>query len=165
MCRTTNRYPLAMTCHCNLKETIVGFLQNQQRSRMLLFLPPHLFTPVRSVVVDGMQYQRPMHRILLYLQRQQDGYPIPKFGEQASHLCMDAINTDGRGEKHCVRPEHMVVEDDQTNKLRRNCAGWIWIWPTEGNPGNFWYPTCTHDPPCLRYTDRSNIPTELQHVE
>lgn len=74
---------------------------------------------------------------------------------QASHICPDWVNTNGRGEKHCCNPSHMVNEDDKTNKSRQRCAGWIWITPYDGNPGNYWYPSCQHTPPCLVFTPKA----------
>jgi len=87
--------------------------------------------------------------------------PFLRATEQSSHLCMDSVNTDGKGAKHCCNPDHMVVEDDQKNKARQRCAGWIWIHSFQGKEGGYWYPTCSHEPPCLRFTPKATIPTTI----
>lgn len=111
------------------------------------------------VAVNSKEYQRPLHRIRLYLRLREQGVAIPKSENQASHICPDAVNTSGRGSKHCNNPDHMVIEDDKTNKARQRCAGWIWIHPYQVNLGGYWYPTCSHSPPCLRYTAKTKVPT------
>jgi len=113
------------------------------------------------VAVSGKEYQRPLHRIRLYLRLRQQGVAVPSSDEQASHLCPDAINTSGRGSMHCTNPDHMVIEDDRTNKSRQRCAGWIWIHPYQRNLGGYWYPTCVHSPPCLRYVPKTRMPTTV----
>lgn len=117
------------------------------------------------VNVDGKEYQRPLHRIRLYLRLRQQGVAVPKSEDQASHLCSDAINVSGTGSKHCSNPDHMVIEDDKTNKLRQRCAGWIWIHPYQSHPGGYWYPSCIHSPPCLRYTPKSITPTLVTQAQ
>lgn len=114
-----------------------------------------------TVCFDKKQYQRPIHRMVMYLKARAMGIPLPKSSDQASHLCMNKVNVGGKGEVQCCNPNHMVFEKDTINKDRRNCPGWLWINPYLDNPGNFWYPACTHKPPCLRYTPKSVIPTEL----
>jgi hypothetical protein len=109
------------------------------------------------VCVNDQEYQRPIHRIRMLLKAR--GL---RSAQQASHLCMDAINVDGRGEKHCRNPSHMVVEDDKTNKSRQRCAGWIWIHPFQDQPGGYWYPSCVHEPQCLRFTPKTKVPTALR---
>jgi hypothetical protein len=114
-----------------------------------------------TIVFEREEYQRPLHRIRHLLEvRKNSGHVLGKY-EQSSHICMDAINTDGKGTKHCTEPSHMIVEDDKTNKARQRCAGWIWIHTFEGHAGGYWYPTCTHMPACLRYTPKENIPTQI----
>jgi len=100
------------------------------------------------------QYQRPLHRLTLLLKLRDDGHSLKGINEedQASHLCPDAINDDKRGDKHCCNPHHMVLEDDKTNKSRQRCPGWLWIEPRDGNPGDFWYNACKHQPKCKVYT-------------
>lgn len=117
------------------------------------------------VVVNGRQYQRPLHRMKLLLHLRSAGIADAlDIAEQASHLCMDAVNVDGKGSKHCANPLHMVVEDDRTNKKRQRCAGWVWIHPYQDRlGGGYWYPTCIHDPPCLRYTPKALMPTLLRN--
>ncbi len=114
------------------------------------------------VVHKKQQYQRPIHRMLLQLQRRRDDLPLLNKKQQASHLCMDTVNKDGKGLKHCVNVHHMVVEDDKTNKSRQRCPGWIWIRKYQENPGGYWYPSCIHSPPCLRYQEKSIVPTYFQ---
>lgn len=111
------------------------------------------------VCVEDMEYQRPLHRIQFLLKTRRETGIVLNNERQASHLCMDAINVDGKGASHCCNPAHMVDEDDRTNKSRQRCAGWIWIRPYAGNPGGFWYPSCVHNPPCIRYTPKSQMPT------
>lgn len=115
------------------------------------------------VVVEGQQYQRPLHRmkLLLHLRGVGAADALDSAG-QASHLCMDAVNVDGKGSKHCANPLHMAVEDDRANKKRQRCAGWVWIHPYQDRLGGYWYPTCIHDPPCLRYTPKASVPTLLR---
>jgi len=115
------------------------------------------------VVVDGKQYQRPLHRIRWMLKMRQQGLPVPDSIDQASHLCPNLVNVDGKGSKHCSNPNHMVLEGDKTNKQRQRCAGWIWIRRYKNNPGDFWYPTCTHSPPCLRYTPKTVVPSTIAY--
>jgi hypothetical protein len=115
-----------------------------------------------TICVNDMQYQRPLHRIRFLLRIRQETGNVLNSDEQASHLCMDAINVNGKGEIHCNNPNHMVIEDDCTNKSRQRCAGWIWIRPYAGNPGGFWYPSCVHKPLCIRYTPKSQVPTVIQ---
>lgn len=108
------------------------------------------------------QYQRPIHRIRFLLDlRGKIITSADRIRIQASHLCCDEINMDGKGSKHCSNPNHMVPEDDKTNKSRQRCAGWIYVRPFQGKPGNFWYPTCVHDPPCLRYTPSTQVPSYI----
>ncbi len=114
------------------------------------------------VCCEGQEYQRPLHRIKLLLHLRATNQAIPSSDQQASHLCMDTINVDGRGEKHCANPLHMVVESDADNKARQRCAGWIWIHSYEGNTGGYWYPSCTHNPACLRFTPKTTVPTVLR---
>jgi Zinc-binding loop region of homing endonuclease len=106
------------------------------------------------------EYQMKMHRWRLCVSLWENNQPLPTTPQQqASHLCMDVVNEDGRGSKHCVNPLHMVIEDDKTNKSRQRCAGWIYIHQYENNVGGFWYPSCLHNPPCLRFTPIEEIPT------
>jgi hypothetical protein len=118
-------------------------------------------SPRITVCVDDRQYQMAMHRIMLLLRLRSEGRPLPTTREQASHICADAINTDGRGATHCCNPDHMVIEDDKTNKSRQRCAGWIWIHKYNDHIGGYWYPSCTHNPPCKTYTPKHAIPTIL----
>jgi len=114
------------------------------------------------VCLDGQEYQRPLHRLRFLLKMRQMGLPLDS-AVQASHLCMNRININGKGERQCNQPDHMVAEDDATNKARQRCAGWIWIHPYDGHEGGYWYPTCLHGPePCLRYTPKTSIPTQLK---
>jgi Zinc-binding loop region of homing endonuclease len=113
-----------------------------------------------TVNLNDFEYQRPLHRIRHLLQQRQKG-KILTTEEQSSHLCMDFANEDGRGTKHCCNPEHLAVEDDKKNKERQRCAGWVFVHPYKANPGNFWYPTCTHQPPCKRYTPKEKKPSQL----
>jgi Zinc-binding loop region of homing endonuclease len=117
------------------------------------------------ISILNQQYQRPIHRIALQLQRRNTNQPLLAKTQQASHLCMDDINVDGKGTKHCVNVNHMVVEDDKTNKMRQRCQGWIWIHPHDGNSGNYWYPSCVHSPPCLRYQPKSTVPTHFDSLK
>ena len=117
--------------------------------------------PSCRVVHNKLQYQRPIHRMMHQLLERQEERPFLTKEQQSSHLCMDSVNLDGKGAIHCCNPQHMVVEDDKTNKSRQRCAGWIWIHPFDGHEGGYWYPTCVHEPPCLRYTPKSVIPTEM----
>lgn len=112
-----------------------------------------------TIVVDRMQYQRPLHRIVLLLHSKDAGLDILDSEQQASHPCMNLINKDGRGYRQCANPFHMVIEDDRTNKSRQRCAGWIWIHSFQGIQGGYWYPACIHKPCCLRYTDKDSVPT------
>jgi len=113
------------------------------------------------VSIGGKEYQRPLHRLRQYLSLRAAGQPLPDSLDQSSHLCQNLANVGGTGQKQCCNPDHMVLEDDRTNKSRQRCAGWVWILPQSGNPGNFWYPTCTHSPPCLRYTPITTVPTTI----
>jgi len=120
-----------------------------------------------TVCINGHQYQRPLHRIrfLLYQKAHLTADEFQAWlttNQQASHLCMDRVNLDGKGTTHCSNPNHMVAEDDKTNKLRQRCAGWIWIWNYDDHPGGYWYPSCTHTPPCLRFTPKSSVPTTIR---
>jgi len=115
------------------------------------------------IVVGGKQYQRPLHRIRLMLKMRRQGLVVPDSVDQASHLCPDSVNVDGKGSKHCCNPNHMVLESDKINKQRQRCAGWIWVRRYKNNPGDFWYPTCTHSPPCLRYTPRTVVPSTIAY--
>lgn len=126
--------------------------------------PPHLenencWNPAGcnfiTVCVDGQEYQRPLHRILLLLRLREKGEPLPEKEGQASHLCHDSINKDGKGAKHCCNPDHMTVESDAQNKSRQRCAGWIFIHTYGGHAGGYWYPSCTHSPVCIRYTNKA----------
>ena len=112
-----------------------------------------------TAVVKGFQYQRPLHRMIIQLERNALGEPFLEKDEQASHICMDEINIDGRGVTHCVNAKHMVVESDKTNKSRQRCPGWIWIREYLGHKGDYWYPSCIHQPACLRYTEKDMIPS------
>ena len=114
------------------------------------------------VAFEGTQYQRPIHRLSLQLDRHSKGLEFLSKTEQASHLCMDNINLDGKGNKHCVNVAHMVVETDKANKERQRCPGWIWIHDYQGNPGGYWYPSCIHSPPCLRYQPKELLPTHFR---
>jgi hypothetical protein len=113
------------------------------------------------VSVGGKEYQRPLHRLRQYIALRAAGQPLPDSLDQSSHLCQNLANVGGTGQKQCCNPDHMVLEDDRTNKTRQRCAGWVWVLPRGGNPGNFWYPTCTHSPPCLRFTPMTTIPTTI----
>jgi Zinc-binding loop region of homing endonuclease len=113
------------------------------------------------VSVGGKEYQRPLHRLRQYLALRAAGQPLPDSLDQSSHLCQNLANVGGTGKKQCSNPDHMVLESDRTNKSRQRCAGWVWILPRGGNPGNFWYPTCTHSPPCLRFTPKTTVPTTI----
>ena len=110
---------------------------------------------------DGLQYQRPIHRIMHQLSERSQGRPFLANEQQSSHICMDAINVDGKGAKHCCNPMHMTVEDDKTNKLRQRCQGWIWIHPYDGREGGYWYPTCLHKPQCKRFVPKDVVPTVI----
>jgi len=114
-----------------------------------------------TICCNGQQYQRPLHRIRFLLKMRLLGQ-IPDSQEQASHLCMNMVNSDGRGAQQCCNPDHMIVEDDATNKSRQRCAGWIWIHAFAGHAGGYWYPTCVHAPPCLRYTLKSIVPSQIR---
>jgi len=113
------------------------------------------------VSVGGKEYQRPLHRLRQYIALRAAGQPLPDSLDQSSHLCQNLANVGGTGQKQCSNPDHMVLEDDRTNKSRQRCAGWIWVLPRGGNPGNFWYPTCAHSPPCLRFTPMTTVPTTI----
>jgi len=115
-----------------------------------------------TVCVNDMQYNRPIHRIRMMLRCRELGNPIPNKEEQCSHLCLDEVNIDGKGSKHCTNPEHMVIEDDRMNKSRQRCAGWVWIHPYHNHDGGYWYPTCTHNPPCIRYKAKEVRPVQLK---
>lgn len=52
------------------------------------------------VVYEGQQYQRPIHRLVLQLDRYSKGLNFLSKTEQASHLCMDSVNLDGKGNTH-----------------------------------------------------------------
>jgi Zinc-binding loop region of homing endonuclease len=114
-----------------------------------------------TVCFGNKEYQRPLHRIRMYLKLRFLGEPIPDSSLQVSHLCMNLVNAGGTGLKQCSNPDHMVLEDDVTNKSRRGCLGWTWIHRFGNHPGGYWYPNCAHKPPCLRYRPKSMIPTEL----
>jgi len=113
------------------------------------------------VSVGGKEYQRPLHRLRQYIALRAAGQPLPDTLDQSSHLCQNLANVGGTGQKQCSNPDHIVLEDDRTNKSRQRCAGWVWILPRGNNPGNFWYPTCTHSPPCLRFTPKTTVPTTI----
>jgi len=115
-----------------------------------------------TVVVKGQQYQRPLHRVRFMLKAQRETGKIPKAHEQASHLCPDSINIGGKGGNHCCNPNHMVQENDAQNKSRQNCPGWIWLHEFEGQAGNRWYPACQHEPPCLVYTKKTQVPFHVR---
>lgn len=118
--------------------------------------------------VDGQAvkryYQRPLHRMAHTLDLMSSGLDPPAQHEQSSHLCFDWPNsTDKTGKRHCCNPAHMVLEDDVTNKARRNCPGWIWIHSREEGKGNYWYLCCYHDPPCIKFTQKDIIPPWFYH--
>lgn len=133
-------------------------------------LPPALedqrcFNPCGSHTItlcyERRQYQRPLHRMMHQLHELRHGRPLLQKEQQSSHICMDAVNVGGRGQRHCCNPDHMVVETDQENKDRQRCAGWIWIQPFAGHEGGYWYPACVHEPPCLRFTPKARVPTVI----
>lgn len=113
-----------------------------------------------TLCYEKQEYKRPLHRIQFLLKIKNTKGVVPMKENQASHLCMDMVNVDGIGTEHCCNPDHLVDEDDATNKLRQRCAGWIWIHPITA--GGFWYPSCTHQPACLRFTPKSCVPTLLK---
>ncbi len=114
-----------------------------------------------TICSNGFEYQRPLHRMRFLLRLRETGQS-DKSELQASHLCMNRINWRGRGERQCTNPDHIVPEDDVTNKSRQRCAGWIWIYPNINHQGSgYWYPSCTHSPVCLRYSPRTSVPTLL----
>ena len=115
-----------------------------------------------TVCYKDRQYQIALHRARLFLRLRRNGLPLPCTKTQASHLCMDMINTDGKGNTHCCNPDHQSCESDGENKDRQRCAGWIWVHTHRDNPGGFWYPTCLHKPPCKRFTPKDMKPTELR---
>jgi len=145
--------------------TEVPMITDQEAPQELLNERCH--NPTKSqqmmVAVDGKQYQRPLHRIRLMLKMRQQGLPVPDSVDQASHLCPNLVNVDGKGSKHCCNPNHIVLEGDKLNKSRQRCAGWVWVRQYKNNPGRFWYPTCTHSPPCLRYTPKTVVPSTLAY--
>lgn len=117
------------------------------------------------VCYNGKEYQRPLHRIRFLLKIRKEGQlPNESKSMQASHLCPDDVNVDGKGAKHCCNPDHMVAEDDKTNKSRQRCAGWVWIHPHRGNDNGFWYPSCIHNPPCLRFVPKNLRPSQLDRM-
>lgn len=118
-----------------------------------------LGSPSITVTYQGIEYQRRIHRLFFILAQIDAGRGVPSNKVQASHLCPDEINEDGRGIRHCCNPDHMTAENDTRNKSRQRCCGWIWIFSYEGRRGGYWYPQCIHrGKPCLRYT-KPTIPT------
>jgi hypothetical protein len=115
-----------------------------------------------TICFEGQQYQRPLHRIMKILNLRKYGHKVPEKEEQCSHICQNRVNIDGKGTRQCCNPNHIVIEDDLTNKSRQRCAGWIWIHPFDKHIGGYWYPTCSHQPPCLRFSPITNIPTQLK---
>jgi len=118
-------------------------------------------TIIANVGIGNEEFQLPLHRLRFYLSYWKRSDQIPDSKVQASHLCLDRVNTDGRGSNHCCNPAHMVNEDDQQNKSRQRCQGWIWIHPYGGHEGNYWYPSCLHQPPCIRFTPKTEKPSQL----
>lgn len=114
-----------------------------------------------TVNLNDFQYQSGIHRLRLLLRLRDEGKDW-KSMQQASHLCPDYINVTGSGHQHCVNPDHMESEDDATNKSRQRCAGWIWIHQFEDHEAGYWYPSCVHDPPCKRFTPKTEVPTVLR---
>jgi len=115
-----------------------------------------------TVIAAGMEHQRPIHRIQMMLKARKEGQSLTK-ADQCSHICMDPLNPTGNGPKYCCNIDHMVIEPDQENKDRQRCPGWMWIHSFNGNDGDFWYPACQHNPPCMhRYTPKAKIPTIVQ---
>jgi len=114
-----------------------------------------------TVCYNSVEYSLAIHRARFMLQEQEKTGVLPSTGVQASHLCPDSTNIDGRGTFHCTNPLHIVAEDDKTNKGRQRCLGWVWIHPHDGHKGDYWYPTCVHDPPCIRYREKDILPLQL----
>jgi len=56
-----------------------------------------------------------------------------------SHLC---------SESRCVRPDHIVVEQEMVNHSRKNCLKHGYISNKEGVVKHMWY--CSHEPPCFK---------------
>jgi len=112
-----------------------------------------------TVCFEKQQYQRPLHRIAKLLQLLDDGTAVadlPGPAQQCSHLCMDSVNVDGRGARHCLNPRHMTLENDRANKARQRCVGWLYV---SQAPHGFWHQSCSHVPPCLRFTAKPVSPT------
>jgi len=114
-----------------------------------------------TVVHKKMQYQIAIHRARFMIAQYERSGQYPRSADQASHLCPDAPNVSKTGDRHCTNPAHMTLQGDSENKSRQRCAGWIWIHPYHGHAGGYWYPTCVHQPPCLVYRSKDEIPTEL----
>lgn len=115
-----------------------------------------------TVVYQSIEYSIAIHRarfMLAEYDKNDEEFPLSQ--AQASHICLDAVNVDGKGTFHCTNPQHMVSEYDKSNKSRQRCPGWIWIHPHDGHEGGYWYPTCIHDPPCIRYRSKTVVSTQL----
>jgi len=114
-----------------------------------------------TVCHAGVQYQRPLHKVAMWIADDKAGRTEPA-NVQASHLCPDDVNVDGKGEKHCCNPAHMCWESDIANKSRQRCAGWIWVHQVDRpRAEGHWFPSCTHVPPCLTFTPKGEVPTLL----
>jgi len=105
-----------------------------------------------------------IHRAMKFIEARKQGKDISTLdsSKQCSHLCLNSVNVTGSMAKNCCNPTHMLWEDDKTNKTRQRCPGWIWIYPNKhnNNPGDFWYPACTHNPACKRWTPKKVIKNE-----
>ena len=107
-----------------------------------------------TVCSDKVQYQASIHRMRFFLTQRALGVEINST-VQATHLCPNHSLVG----KPCSNPEHLVPQDAKGNQGRDNCGGWVWVRPYKGHEGNFWFPTCAHDPPCLTYTPKKIVPT------
>lgn len=110
-----------------------------------------------TVYHDNRAYSRPMYRIRYLLKQKRIGGPLHA-DLQASHLC---VNVGGQA-RPCCNPLHTTPETDLDNKKRKKCVGWIFIHPHNGNPGGFWYPTCTCAlPSCFRFVPKTLMSPQL----
>ena len=118
--------------------------------------PCHYPTGSNQIMISTLnqQFQRPLHRLMIQLDRRSKNLPVLTKIQQASHLCMDGINEDGKGSKNCVNVNHIVVATRQTSldNAAQDGSGFNPLMITLET-------TCTHSPPCPRYQTKATIPT------